>query len=45
MIQIITKDGKVCCITTIPYPPEVVKGMKKAGYRVKEKKEREGAGG
>lgn len=36
MKQIISKDGKVFCITTIPYPPEVIKQMKKAGYKVKE---------
>ena len=34
--QIISKDGKVHCVTTVPYPAEVVKGMKKAGYKVKE---------
>ena len=36
MNQIISKDGKVFCVTSIPYPVEVVKQMKKAGYRVKE---------
>lgn len=36
MKQIISKDGKVFCVTSIPYPVEVVKQMKKAGYRVKE---------
>ena len=34
--QIITKDRKVYCETTVPYPPEVIKQMKKAGYKVKE---------
>lgn len=38
MTQIVTKDGKVYCVTTVPYPPEVVKQMKKAGYKVKEAK-------
>lgn len=36
MTQIITKAGKVYCITTVPYPPEVVKQIKKAGFRVRE---------
>lgn len=34
--QIISKDGKVYCYTTIPYPSDVIKQMKKAGYKVKE---------
>lgn len=36
MKQIITKDNKVYCVTEVPYPPEVIKSMKKAGYKVKE---------
>lgn len=36
MKQIISKDGKVVCTTTTPYPPAVVREMKKAGYKVKE---------
>lgn len=36
MPQIISKDGVIKCTTTIPYPPEIVKQMKKAGYKVKE---------
>lgn len=36
MIQIITKDGKVVCTTTVPYPNTVIKELKKAGYKVKE---------
>lgn len=36
MKQIITKDGKVMCVTSIPYPPEIIRQMKKAGYKVKE---------
>lgn len=44
MKQIISKDGVVKCTTTIPYPPEVVKQMKKAGYKVKEIKDEGGAG-
>ena len=39
MRQTITKDGKVLCTTTVPYPKETIKEMKKAGYKVKEEKE------
>lgn len=39
MKQIISKDGKVYCVTSIPYPPEIIKEMKKGGYKVKEVKE------
>ena len=35
MTQIITKDKKVYCVTTVPYPPAVIREMKKAGYKVK----------
>ena len=35
MKQTITKDGKVFCVTSVPYSAEVVKQMKKAGYKVK----------
>lgn len=36
MKQIILKDGVVVCETTVPYPKETIKAMKKAGYKVKE---------
>ena len=36
MIQIITKNNKVLCKTTVPYPPQVIREMKKAGYKIKE---------
>lgn len=36
MKQTIKKDGNVFCVTSVPYPEEVVKQMKKAGYKVKE---------
>lgn len=35
MKQVISKDGKVFCVTAVPYPDEVIKQMKKAGYKVK----------
>lgn len=37
LAQIISKDGKVLCVTTVPYSKEVVKQMKQAGYKVIEK--------
>lgn len=39
MKQVISKDGKVLCVTTALYPKETVKLMKKAGYKVTEEKE------
>lgn len=36
MTQIIYKDKKPYCRTTVPYPPNIIKSMKKAGYKVKE---------
>lgn len=38
MKQIITLDKTVKCVTTVPYPPEIIKSMKKAGYKIKEEK-------
>lgn len=37
MRQIISKDGKVLCVTTTPYSKETVKQMKQAGYKVANK--------
>jgi hypothetical protein len=34
MKQIVSKDGRVLCETTVPYPVAVIKEMKKAGYKV-----------
>ena len=36
VIQIITKDNKVVCKTTVPYPPQTIRELKKAGYKVRE---------
>lgn len=38
-MQEISKNGKVYCVTQEPYPEEVVKTMKKSGYKVKEVKD------
>ena len=35
MTQTISKDGVIVCVTTVPYPAEIIKDMKKAGYKVK----------
>jgi len=40
-MQQISKDGRVLCVRATPYPEEVVKQMKKAGYKVKEIKKKE----
>ena len=42
-MQIISKGGRVCCRTFTDYPAEIVKNMKKAGYKVKELKDEEAA--
>ena len=39
MIQIISKNGKVLCTTTVPYPKEIIKQMKNSGYKVIEKEQ------
>lgn len=36
MKQVISKDGVVVCVTTVPYPAFIIKDMKKAGYKIKE---------
>ena len=40
-MQIISKNGVVYCRTKVYYSPEIIKSMKKAGYKVKEIKEEE----
>ena len=35
MTQIITRDGVVICVTTVPYPPAIIKDMKQHGYKIK----------
>ena len=39
----ISKDGRVVCVTTVPYSPKVIKQMKQAGYKVKNEKAKGGA--
>lgn len=34
MKWIISRGGKILCVTTVPYPPSVVKSMKQAGYKI-----------
>lgn len=34
MTQIISRDGVVICTTTVPYPPHIIRDMKKAGYKI-----------
>ena len=40
MKQIISRNGRVLCVTTVPYSKEIVKQMKKAGYKVEEREEK-----
>ena len=42
MKQIISRAGVVVCVTSVPYPADIVKDMKKAGYKVVEVKDKEG---
>ena len=35
MKQTISKDEVIVCVTTVPYPPNILKNMKQAGYKVK----------
>lgn len=35
MKQIIIKDKVVMCVTSVPYPPDIIREMKKAGYKIK----------
>jgi predicted fused transcriptional regulator/phosphomethylpyrimidine kinase len=39
MKQVISKNGKVLCVTTVPYSAKVVKEMKQAGYKVTNKED------
>lgn len=41
MKQIITRDGVVICVTTVPYPDYIIKDMKKAGYKIKTEEKNE----
>lgn len=36
MKQIIKKEKQVVCVTCIPYSKEIIREMKKAGYKVTE---------
>lgn len=38
MRQVITKNRKVICTTSVPYTQDEIKEMKKAGYNVREVK-------
>ena len=35
MKWIISKDGVVICVTSVPYPAWVIKDMKQHGYKIK----------
>ena len=44
MKQIISKNGVIKCQTTVPYSEEVIKQMKKAGYRVRNTEDKKNDG-
>lgn len=35
MKQIISKDGVIVCVTSVPYSAAIIRDMKKVGYKVK----------
>lgn len=35
MIQVISRDGVVICVTTVPYPNWVIRDMKQNGYKIR----------
>ena len=35
MKQVITRNGIVLCVTSVPYPAFIIKDMKAAGYTIK----------
>lgn len=35
MKQIISRDGIVYCVTSVPYPAFIIKDMKQAGYKIR----------
>lgn len=36
MKWIISRNGVVICVTTVPYSPYIIRDMKQAGYKIKE---------
>ena len=35
MKWVISRDGVVICVTSVPYPAWIIKDMKQAGYKIK----------
>ena len=35
MTQVISRDGVVICITSVPYQDWIIRDMKKYGYKIK----------
>lgn len=33
--QVISRDGVIYCVTSVPYPAFIIKDMKQAGYKIK----------
>lgn len=36
MIQLVTRQGKPICATTVPYDERTIRSMKREGFKVKE---------
>lgn len=34
MKQIVSRGGKILCVTSVPYPSNILKSMKQAGYKI-----------
>ena len=41
MKQVITRDGVVICVTSVPYPAFIIRDMKEAGYKIRTETEKE----
>lgn len=39
MKWIISRDGVVICVTSVPYPPTIFKDMKENGYKIRKVEE------
>lgn len=35
MKWVISRDGVVICVTSVPYPAWIIRDMKQAGYKIK----------
>lgn len=38
MRQVISRDGVIICVTSVPYPAFIIRDMKAAGYKIQTEK-------